>query len=361
MGVVKKLSDYRPSLAVVERQVADLDDGYTRTANALMEAVMLSGLTQHQLLIVIAVWRKTYGYNKKVDWIGNEQFAALTGMAATKCSTAKNELVRLRVLTQTGRQVGMNKNISEWKTKVNGIGKTFTESVKKTFTKSVKSALPNQGNTKDNIQKTERKDPPKSPEGENMLAQEVMDYFNELTKSRCSKLAPFEKVLCTVKSKDQCYTAEELKLVIRWAHVNWGHGFKPENLCRMTRFDGYLSDALVWADGQGSNPSPCPHEEIIKLWNDKFPAKAVSQHEWSRRRPAYRDLEAVWNGKTSQGNWRELKHMEMAFKLIGNSSLIANKQGEAWLTLDWILNPKNWGSVYEQAINEHRQRKGATA
>ena len=29
--------------------------------------------------------------------------------------------------------------------------------------------------------------------------------------------------------------------------------------------------------------------------------------------------------------------------------------------LDWILNPKNWGSVYEQAINEHRERKGSQA
>ena len=165
MGVVKQLADYRPSLEAVERQVADLDDGYTRTANALMEAVMLSGLTQHQLLIVIAVWRKTYGYNKKMDWIGNEQFAALTGMAPTKCSTAKNELVRMGVLTQTGRQVGMNKNISEWKTKVNGIGKTFTESVKKTFTKAVNSDLPNQVNTKDNIQKKEIKDTPLPPNG----------------------------------------------------------------------------------------------------------------------------------------------------------------------------------------------------
>lgn len=351
----------RPSLAVVERQVADLDDGYTRTANALMEAVMLSGLTQHQLLIVIAVWRKTYGYNKKADWIGNDQFAELTGMAATKCSTAKNELIRMGVLTQTGRQVGMNKNISEWKTKFNGISKTFTESVKQTFPKSVKSTLPNQSNTKDNIQNTERQDPPKSPKGENSLAQEVMDYFNELTGSRCAALAPFEKALSTVKSKDQCYTAEELKLVIRWAHVNWGHSFKPENLCRMTRFDGYLSDALIWADGHGSNPKACPHEEIIKLWNEKFPSKAVSLHEWNRRRPAYRDLEAVWNGKTTQGNWRELKHMGMAFELISKSSLFGTRGDQPWLTLDWILNPKNWGSVYEQAINEHRERKGVKA
>lgn len=164
MGVAR-LEDYRkPPGEAVEHRVAELDDGYTRTANALLEAVMLSGLTQHQLLIVMAVWRKTYGYNKKMDWIGNEQFSELTGMAATKCSTAKNELVRMGILTQEGRQVGMNKNIAEWKTKFNGFGKTFTESVKKTFTESVKSTLPNQSNTKDNIQKKERKDKNTFPE-----------------------------------------------------------------------------------------------------------------------------------------------------------------------------------------------------
>lgn len=136
-----------------EKRVADLEDGYTRTANELLEAVMLSGLTQHQLLIVMAVWRKTYGYNKKMDWIGNEQFAGLTGMAATKCSTARNELIRMGVLVQQGRQVGMNKAVSEWKTKFNGFSKTFTESVKKTFPESVKSDLPKRSNTKDNITK----------------------------------------------------------------------------------------------------------------------------------------------------------------------------------------------------------------
>ncbi|SAB34631.1 DNA replication protein gp18 [Enterobacter hormaechei] len=257
--------------------------------------------------------------------------------------------------------MGMNTNVSEWKTKVNGFCKTLAKPAKKTLAEVANRTKQKVLTTKDNNQNTERQDPPKSPQGENSLAQEVMDYFNELTGSRCAALAPFEKALSTVKSKDQCYTAEELKLVIRWAHGNWGHSFKPENLCRMTRFDGYLSDALVWADGHGSNPAACPHEEIIKLWNEKFPSKAVSLHEWNRRRPAYRDLEAVWNGKTTQGNWRELKHMGMAFELISKSSLFGTRGDQPWLTLDWILNPKNWGSVYEQAINEHRERKGVKA
>ncbi|HGB6687456.1 TPA: replication protein [Salmonella enterica subsp. enterica serovar Enteritidis] len=165
MSNLATVTPIKPHLEVVEHRVAELDDGYTRTANTLLEAVMLSGLTQHQLLIVMAVWRKTYGYNKKIDWIGNEQFAELTGMAPTKCSTAKNELIRMGVLTQVGRQVGMNKNISKWKTKVNGFGKTFTRSVKLTFTKSVKTNLPNQSNTKDNIQKTINTNTPLPPNG----------------------------------------------------------------------------------------------------------------------------------------------------------------------------------------------------
>lgn len=361
MGVVKHLADYRPPLEVVEHRVAQLEDGFTRVANELLDAVMASGLSETEMCIVLAVWRKTYGFNKKMDWVSNEQLEQMVGKHHTHCSTAKNLLIGKKVFIQEGRKVGMNTNVSEWETKVNGFCKTLAKPAKKTLAEVANRTKQKVLTTKDNNQNTERQDPPKSPKGENSLAKEVMDYFNELTGSRCAALAPFEKALTTVKSKDQCYTAEELKLVIRWAHVNWGHSFKPENLCRMTRFDGYLSDALIWADGHGSNPKACPHEEIIKLWNEKFPSKAVSLHEWNRRRPAYRDLEAVWNGKTTQGNWRELKHMGMAFELISKSSLFATRGDQPWLTLDWILNPKNWGSVYEQAINEHRERKGVKA
>ncbi|BDK34697.1 TPA: replication protein [Enterobacter hormaechei subsp. steigerwaltii] len=349
----------RPILAAVERQVADLDDGYARLSNMLLEAYSGADLTKRHFKVLLAILRKTYGWNKPMDRISDSQLSEITKLPVKRCNEAKLELVRMNVIKQQGGMFGPNKNISEWCIPQNEWKSPKTR--EKASLKMRESYPSKQGDTKDTIQKKERKDPPKSPQGEKSLAQDVMDYFNELTGSRCAALAPFEKALTTVKSKDQCYTAEELKLVIRWAHVNWGHSFKPENLCRMTRFDGYLSDALIWADGHGSNPKACPHEEIIKLWNEKFPSKAVSLHEWNRRRPAYRDLEAVWNGKTTQGNWRELKHMGMAFELISKSSLFGTRGDQPWLTLDWILNPKNWGSVYEQAINEHRERKGVKA
>ncbi len=48
--------------------MADLDDGYTRIANELLEAVMLAGLTQHQLLVFRLSCAKHMALIK--DWIG---------------------------------------------------------------------------------------------------------------------------------------------------------------------------------------------------------------------------------------------------------------------------------------------------
>lgn len=157
------VSPIRPDLRVVERRVVDTDNGFTRIANELLEAVIGAGLTQNQLLITLAVIRKTYGYNKASDWVGNAQLSDLTGLPLTRCSTERNKLIKMGVLTQEGRLVGINKEVSAWQVKVNGIGKpditetvTFTESVKftesvnRTFTESVNPTLQNLLTTKDN-------------------------------------------------------------------------------------------------------------------------------------------------------------------------------------------------------------------
>ena len=97
-----------PVMALQELRVADLDDGFTRIANELLEAVMRAGLSQHQLLVFMAVMRKTYCFNKKSDWVSNEQISVLTGILPHKCSAAKSTLVKRGILTQTGRVIGIN-------------------------------------------------------------------------------------------------------------------------------------------------------------------------------------------------------------------------------------------------------------
>ena len=165
MGVVKKLSDYRPSPEAVERKVAQLEDGFLRLANELLDATMCSGLPETELCIVMAVWRKTYGYSKKMDWISNEQLEEMIGKHLTHCSTAKTSLVRKKVLLQEGRKVGMNTNISEWETKNNGFCKTLAKPAKKTLAEVANGPSQKLLTTKDNIQKTINKTP-LTPQGD---------------------------------------------------------------------------------------------------------------------------------------------------------------------------------------------------
>lgn len=114
MGVVK-LADFRkPQPEVVERHVADIEDGYTRIANDLLDAMMSSNFTSRQIKLLLAVIRKTYGFNKKFDWISGEQFSEMTGMPRTRCSSTKTELLNMKVLVTEGRKVGINKVISDW-------------------------------------------------------------------------------------------------------------------------------------------------------------------------------------------------------------------------------------------------------
>ncbi|VDZ98711.1 replication protein O [Salmonella enterica subsp. enterica] len=179
-----------PDVAHKEPRVADLDDGFTRIANEILEAVMHAGLSQHQLLVFMAVMRKTYGFNKKSDWVSNEQLSELTGILPHKCSSAKSALVKRGILTQTGRVIGINKTVSEWSSlpvkgtekkpyleKVNlpeSGKKSLPESGKKSLPESGKKSLPesgngyypNQVNTKDTITKDSKDNsnkPPKPP------------------------------------------------------------------------------------------------------------------------------------------------------------------------------------------------------
>lgn len=136
-----------------EGRVANLDDGYTRIANDLLEKIISFPFTLRQQNLLLAIARKTYGYNKKIDWIGNKQLSELTRYPETRCSTTKNELIKMNVLVTKGREVGINKNLNEWKSNITQTSKTFTKSVKKTFTKTVNHSLPKEVNTKDNTTK----------------------------------------------------------------------------------------------------------------------------------------------------------------------------------------------------------------
>ena len=61
-----------------------VEDGYTRIANALLEALAGARLSGRELSVALAVVRLTYGYRKKADRISASQLAGLSGIDRRK-------------------------------------------------------------------------------------------------------------------------------------------------------------------------------------------------------------------------------------------------------------------------------------
>ncbi|WP_049188559.1 replication protein [Serratia marcescens] len=351
MSNTAEIIQFRAPVEREEHRVADLDDGFTRVANELLDAVLASGLTEIQLHIVLAVWRKTYGWNKKMDWISNEEFERMTTKDRTKCSTAKNQLIRMQVLVQKGRSVGMNKNICEWETKFNGFGKSFTESVKESFTESVKGSLPNQSNTKDTIQKTLKTDPPKAPKGEfseEVLSQakQALEYYNELTGGSCRSAEPFAVLLTETKTRS-AYTLQDLQLVCRWVVRTWKQRnntvAKPANICRVNRFDGYLSDAEAWQ--KTCVEIDC--QAVVDIYNE-ITAGRMAPVELDREREiSIRELTTHLATKSPEGFGAYFS----AFLEDAREFYFGGPTGEGWhADFEYLMKPQTLRKVRERTL-----------
>jgi phage replication O-like protein O len=110
----------------VQEATPQLENGYTRLANELLDALIAAGLTSRQWAVFMAIVRKTYGFNKKDDDIGLSQLASMTGIAKAHVSVAVRELESRRMISRSvgtfGHRLGVNKNHAAW----TGVTKTVT-------------------------------------------------------------------------------------------------------------------------------------------------------------------------------------------------------------------------------------------
>ncbi|WP_333896618.1 replication protein [Mixta calida] len=149
----KKVTPIRPNLEVVERRVADTDDGFIMLAMELYEELIGANLTRNQAKVAHAVCRKTYGFKKKMDRIADSQLAELCRISRPKANIAKNELIAMKVLVREGNKIGPNKNISEWQIpECTQIGNIVTKPGTNNVPKQVTQSVTKKEHTKDIIQ-----------------------------------------------------------------------------------------------------------------------------------------------------------------------------------------------------------------
>ncbi|MDU4943914.1 MAG: replication protein [Mixta calida] len=191
----KKVTPIRPNLEVVERRVADTDDGFIMLAMELYEELIGANLTRNQAKVAHAVCRKTYGFKKKMDRIADSQLAELCRISRPKANIAKNELIAMKVLVREGNKIGPNKNISEWQIpECTQIGNIVTKPGTNNVPKPVTQNVTKKEHTKDIIQNIKETTPlppsgvsagqAKSSVRKTVPYQAVLEAYNEAAADR---------------------------------------------------------------------------------------------------------------------------------------------------------------------------------
>lgn len=228
-NTAKILNFGRGNFAEQELRVADIDDGYTRFANELLEAIASADLTARQLKVMLAYVRKTYGFNKKTERIADEQIAQLTGLSRQNVNKAKKELISMNCLFMDGNQIGVNREVSAWQFSKclqvsNFVSKLETKNVSKLETLNVSKLETHKRHslkTKENInkppispKKISQKFDPLETELPDWLSAETwlswVTYRKEIGKSIKSKQSVTQAINVLSRSLEKGYTPEEI-------------------------------------------------------------------------------------------------------------------------------------------------------
>lgn len=92
-----------------------LEDGHTRIANEILDALMRTYIPPNQWQVFVCIIRKTYGYKKKVDWIANCQIVEATGLVKSTVSRALRGLEQQGLIKRSGKNIGIQKDWEQWK------------------------------------------------------------------------------------------------------------------------------------------------------------------------------------------------------------------------------------------------------
>jgi phage replication O-like protein O len=94
------------------------ENGYTSIANELYDAIIKWRFSSYEYRVIIFIIRKTYGYNKKGDWISLSQFVEGTNIRRTHICRTINYLIKQNIITKGGNkekpEYGIQKDYEKW-------------------------------------------------------------------------------------------------------------------------------------------------------------------------------------------------------------------------------------------------------
>jgi phage replication O-like protein O len=225
-----------------------LEDGYTRVANELLEAVFHADFNGAQIRVLLCLIRNTYGYGRKECEFSNGFVAKGTGLNKKSVALVMNSLQEGKVIivTQqptytTPKKVKLNKRIKEWsslppqwKTSptvedvTSGTGEDVTSGTGEDVTPQKRKIL------KKDIKEIVKKPP----------YEEIIDYLNAKTGKAYRWQGKATQGHINGRFADG-YTLDDFKKVIdnkttEWKGGKWEQYLRPETLFG-SKFEGYLN------------------------------------------------------------------------------------------------------------------------
>ncbi|NIO20071.1 MAG: hypothetical protein GTN76_04835 [Candidatus Aenigmarchaeota archaeon] len=118
-----------------------VEDGFTRIANEVIEALAKINLTAYETRVLLTIIRKTWGWGKKTDWISGPQFEELTRIDRRNIKRTLKilELRKLIVVHRDDKKTvryGFQKDYTRWKSPSNSRKELKTRTKKRVKSKS---------------------------------------------------------------------------------------------------------------------------------------------------------------------------------------------------------------------------------
>lgn len=91
-----------------------LENGHVKIANELFEILLKIKLFDYERRILFAIIRKTYGWNKKQDFISLSQLSKLTNIRIEHCARTLKTLKNKNIVFRKDGMTGINKHYAKW-------------------------------------------------------------------------------------------------------------------------------------------------------------------------------------------------------------------------------------------------------
>ncbi len=91
-----------------------VEDGHTRIANELLDKLGKAYIKPNDWQILICLFRKTYGYQKKSDYITNSQIVEFTGLDKSVVCRGLKNLADKKLINRENGVISIQKDWEQW-------------------------------------------------------------------------------------------------------------------------------------------------------------------------------------------------------------------------------------------------------